>query len=178
MQQRDGGEDSCSFPLIHVWYPTSSKSGSWISTGDEASRFARYAFRRHFFQHLGFRLVRCSSTTPAAIANPAPVRLCKSEVFVLGAGVTGETSENDLSYHQASLRGILIPSFLVMAEISIHHVSHSTENPTVLDCVDPEKSYVDSANTQHGFESEQCLAQCLEEQFGNVRIGGTVYLHL
>ncbi|XP_048394661.1 uncharacterized protein LOC125456049 isoform X2 [Stegostoma tigrinum] len=32
--------------------------GSWISTGDEASRFARFAFRRHFFQHLGFRLVR------------------------------------------------------------------------------------------------------------------------
>ncbi|XP_067893606.1 uncharacterized protein [Heterodontus francisci] len=32
--------------------------GSWISTGDEASKFARFAFRRHFFQHLGFRLVR------------------------------------------------------------------------------------------------------------------------
>ncbi|KAJ8306303.1 hypothetical protein KUTeg_016848 [Tegillarca granosa] len=25
--------------------------GSWISTGDEASRFARFAFRRHFIQH-------------------------------------------------------------------------------------------------------------------------------
>lgn len=32
--------------------------GSWISTGDEASVYARYAFRRHFFQHLGFRIVK------------------------------------------------------------------------------------------------------------------------
>jgi len=32
--------------------------GSWISTGNEASIYARYWFRRHFFQHLGFRLVQ------------------------------------------------------------------------------------------------------------------------
>ncbi len=31
--------------------------GSWISTGNEATRHARYAFRRHFFQHAGFRYV-------------------------------------------------------------------------------------------------------------------------
>ncbi len=33
------------------------KGGSWISTGNEAIRHARYAFRRHFFQHAGFRYV-------------------------------------------------------------------------------------------------------------------------
>jgi 5-histidylcysteine sulfoxide synthase/putative 4-mercaptohistidine N1-methyltranferase len=33
------------------------KGGSWISTGNEATREARYAFRRHFFQHAGFRYV-------------------------------------------------------------------------------------------------------------------------
>ncbi len=33
------------------------KGGSWISTGNEATRHARYAFRRHFFQHAGFRTV-------------------------------------------------------------------------------------------------------------------------
>lgn len=32
--------------------------GSWISCGNEARRSARYAFRRHFFQHAGFRYVR------------------------------------------------------------------------------------------------------------------------
>lgn len=31
--------------------------GSWISTGNEATCHARYAFRRHFFQHAGFRYV-------------------------------------------------------------------------------------------------------------------------
>ncbi len=33
------------------------KGGSWISTGNEATRDARYAFRRHFFQNAGFRYV-------------------------------------------------------------------------------------------------------------------------
>lgn len=33
------------------------KGGSWISTGNELLRESRYAFRRHFFQHAGFRYV-------------------------------------------------------------------------------------------------------------------------
>ncbi|ART79109.1 5-histidylcysteine sulfoxide synthase [Oceanisphaera avium] len=37
------------------------KGGSWISTGNEATRFARYAFRRHFFQHAGFRYIESDS---------------------------------------------------------------------------------------------------------------------
>ncbi|NES76899.1 MULTISPECIES: 5-histidylcysteine sulfoxide synthase [unclassified Okeania] len=32
--------------------------GSFISTGDEATQWARFHFRCHFFQHAGFRLVR------------------------------------------------------------------------------------------------------------------------
>uniref|UniRef100_UPI00333F6FF6 5-histidylcysteine sulfoxide synthase n=1 Tax=Castellaniella defragrans TaxID=75697 RepID=UPI00333F6FF6 len=39
------------------------KGGSWISCGNEAVRASRYAFRRHFFQHAGFRYV--VSRTPA-----------------------------------------------------------------------------------------------------------------
>jgi 5-histidylcysteine sulfoxide synthase/putative 4-mercaptohistidine N1-methyltranferase len=34
------------------------KGGSWISTGNEATYHARYAFRRHFYQHAGFRIVQ------------------------------------------------------------------------------------------------------------------------
>jgi 5-histidylcysteine sulfoxide synthase/putative 4-mercaptohistidine N1-methyltranferase len=33
------------------------KGGSFISTGNEAIREARYAFRRHFYQHAGFRYI-------------------------------------------------------------------------------------------------------------------------
>jgi 5-histidylcysteine sulfoxide synthase/putative 4-mercaptohistidine N1-methyltranferase len=33
------------------------KGGSWISTGNEVLKESRYAFRRHFYQHAGFRYV-------------------------------------------------------------------------------------------------------------------------
>jgi 5-histidylcysteine sulfoxide synthase/putative 4-mercaptohistidine N1-methyltranferase len=37
------------------------KGGSWISTGNEAQKHSRYAFRRHFFQHAGFRYVQSNN---------------------------------------------------------------------------------------------------------------------
>ena len=58
------------------------QGGSWITTGDAMSPFTRSAFRRHFYQHTGFRLVRSSGETP--------VRLCKTEVFIQGVGVIGK----------------------------------------------------------------------------------------
>jgi 5-histidylcysteine sulfoxide synthase/putative 4-mercaptohistidine N1-methyltranferase len=45
------------------------KGGSWISTGNEALKSARYAFRRHFFQHAGFRYVVSSHEESMAL-NP------------------------------------------------------------------------------------------------------------
>lgn len=45
------------------------KGGSWISTGNEALKSARYAFRRHFFQHAGFRYV-VSSHQETTMLNP------------------------------------------------------------------------------------------------------------
>lgn len=54
--------------FTHPWYDDFSeptfdgkhnliKGGSWISTGNEMLRSSRYAFRRHFIQHAGFRYV-------------------------------------------------------------------------------------------------------------------------
>ncbi|MCA9516715.1 MAG: 5-histidylcysteine sulfoxide synthase [Myxococcales bacterium] len=40
--------------------------GSWIATGNEATRTARYAFRRHFYQHAGFRVI----VSPEAVEHP------------------------------------------------------------------------------------------------------------
>lgn len=65
-------EDSfCPLPgfQTHPFYPDFSTpcfdgahqmilGGSFISTGDEASYFARFHFRPHFFQHAGFRIVQ------------------------------------------------------------------------------------------------------------------------
>ncbi|HBT28607.1 5-histidylcysteine sulfoxide synthase [Erwinia persicina] len=45
------------------------KGGSWISTGNEALKSARYAFRRHFFQHAGFRYV-VSTHQESMVSNP------------------------------------------------------------------------------------------------------------
>ncbi|WP_186454389.1 5-histidylcysteine sulfoxide synthase [Candidatus Pantoea soli] len=45
------------------------KGGSWISTGNEALKSSRYAFRRHFFQHAGFRYVVSSHEENMAL-NP------------------------------------------------------------------------------------------------------------
>ncbi|MCB1929296.1 MAG: 5-histidylcysteine sulfoxide synthase [Rhodocyclaceae bacterium] len=39
------------------------KGGSWIATGNEARHVSRYAFRRHFFQHAGFRYVVTDAPT-------------------------------------------------------------------------------------------------------------------
>lgn len=42
--------------------------GSFVSTGDEASEYARFHFRPHFFQHAGLRLVRSDDGDPACDA--------------------------------------------------------------------------------------------------------------
>jgi hypothetical protein len=39
------------------------KGGSFISTGNEALYHSRYAFRRHFYQHAGFRYVISENET-------------------------------------------------------------------------------------------------------------------
>eukprot|EP01116_Phalansterium_solitarium_P011028 TRINITY_DN2663_c0_g1_i2.p1 TRINITY_DN2663_c0_g1~~TRINITY_DN2663_c0_g1_i2.p1 ORF type:complete len:756 (-),score=182.84 TRINITY_DN2663_c0_g1_i2:466-2733(-) len=45
--------------------------GSWVSTGDEATKFARFHFRRHFFQHAGFRVVQSNKAVHHEDANEA-----------------------------------------------------------------------------------------------------------
>jgi len=44
--------------------------GSFMSTGDEASVFARFHFRAHFLQHSGFRLVTSDDETPSTNLYP------------------------------------------------------------------------------------------------------------
>lgn len=43
------------------------KGGSWIATGNEIIRDSRYAFRRHFYQHAGFRYIE--SVAPVNIPD-------------------------------------------------------------------------------------------------------------
>lgn len=45
------------------------KGGSWASTGNETLRHSRYAFRRHFYQHAGFRCVEADALTDSMPEN-------------------------------------------------------------------------------------------------------------
>ncbi|MDD3528378.1 MAG: 5-histidylcysteine sulfoxide synthase [Gallionellaceae bacterium] len=51
------------------------KGGSWISCGNESLHAARYAFRRHFFQHAGFRYVVGAPAQAAPASNYESDRL-------------------------------------------------------------------------------------------------------
>ena len=64
--------DDFSSPCFDGWH-TAIMGGSWVSTGDLDSSFARYHFRRHFFQHLGFRYVRLSNGTVEPYPGAATV---------------------------------------------------------------------------------------------------------
>jgi len=58
------------------------KGGSWISTGNEATRDCRYAFRRHFFQHAGLRYVESDQPVSTRVdvyeTDPLVAQLCES----------------------------------------------------------------------------------------------------
>lgn len=58
---------------------------SWVSCGNEVQLASRYAFRRHFFQHAGFRYI--ASDTPVTIPSShyeTDVALCQLAEFHYG----------------------------------------------------------------------------------------------
>lgn len=92
----------------HPWYDDFStptfdtkhnliKGGSWISTGNEIAAASRYAFRRHFIQHAGFRYVVGENADhqrqASVITDSAVVELCRfhyeeaSALFQLAAEI-------------------------------------------------------------------------------------------
>ncbi len=80
------------------------KGGSWISTGNEALKSSRYAFRRHFFQHAGFRYVVSSHQESMAL-NPYETDSMVSQYldFQYGPGYYGVPN------YAAALVDIVLP---------------------------------------------------------------------
>ncbi len=75
------------------------KGGSWMSTGNEATRDSRYAFRRHFHQHAGFRYVS-SKHQEIPIT---PVKKCEMQTDISRLlhhhfGVNSDNAEHDLQH--------------------------------------------------------------------------------
>jgi len=92
------------------------KGGSWISTGNEALASARYAFRRHFFQHAGFRTVIEERGNEAVTAGS---RLYETDQLV--------TQYLEFHYHDAAAAGtpdpLGVPNFpKACVEATIRHV--------------------------------------------------------
>ena len=79
------------------------KGGSWISTGNEATRDSRYAFRRHFFQHAGFRYVESNKEDiPITEVNPYESQVDISRMLHHQYGVNSGNKGHDIQqvlYH-------------------------------------------------------------------------------
>ena len=73
------------------------KGGSWISTGNEATRDSRYAFRRHFFQHAGFRYVESNKEDiPITEVNPYESQVDISRMLHHQYGADSGNKEHDI----------------------------------------------------------------------------------
>ncbi|KAF8821250.1 hypothetical protein IE077_002260 [Cardiosporidium cionae] len=58
------------------------KGGCWISTGSEATRNSQIGFRRHFYQHSGFRYVESSNTFCTTVCPYESDPINCAELFV------------------------------------------------------------------------------------------------
>lgn len=75
--------------------------GSWISTGDEASVWSRFHFRRHFFQSAGFRLASPTSSN-ASVQTEGGATAGKAPGKTGGPGESGKDSRG-ISYEDKKL---------------------------------------------------------------------------
>lgn len=65
------------------------KGGSFMSLGNETHKEARYAFRRHFFQHAGFRYVASPNPLPDAPVYESDVAVSQYAEFHYGDSYWG-----------------------------------------------------------------------------------------
>jgi 5-histidylcysteine sulfoxide synthase/putative 4-mercaptohistidine N1-methyltranferase len=73
------------------------KGGSWMSTGNEATRDSRYAFRRHFHQHAGFRYVSSKhQEVPITEVTQCETQIDVSRILHHHFGASSSQTEHDL----------------------------------------------------------------------------------
>jgi 5-histidylcysteine sulfoxide synthase/putative 4-mercaptohistidine N1-methyltranferase len=73
------------------------KGGSWMSTGNEATRDSRYAFRRHFHQHAGFRYVSSKhQEVPITPVTKCEMQADISRTLHHHFGMSSNNAEHDL----------------------------------------------------------------------------------
>ena len=77
--------------------------GSFISTGDEASVFARFHFRPHFLQHSTIRLVHSKHETPSSHVSPDEVAKSAMATMTAPAPESSSTATQENVYESNTL---------------------------------------------------------------------------
>ena len=123
--------DDFSAPCFDGWH-TMIVGGSWASSGNLASSFARYHFRRHFFQHLGFRYVQIPNTAAAEVFPGAAtaVNLWEGDTLEsrdLAAGFTPASTRSTALARVLPLPTAALSYNLEMAAaVALGYVAHTT----------------------------------------------------
>jgi formylglycine-generating enzyme required for sulfatase activity/2-polyprenyl-3-methyl-5-hydroxy-6-metoxy-1,4-benzoquinol methylase len=108
--------DDFSAPCFDGWH-NAIMGGSWASTGDLSSAFARYHFRRHFFQHMGFRYVRL----PVGVSERYPGETTVSNLWESDAGVKRVSHAVTNGYIPPSERVPFPPKVLSIEQALVYH---------------------------------------------------------
>ncbi|WP_293749769.1 5-histidylcysteine sulfoxide synthase [uncultured Paraglaciecola sp.] len=91
------------------------KGGSWISTGNEATRDSRYAFRRHFYQHAGFRYVSSKvAEVPISAVTQCEMQTDISRLLHHHYGKASYQADHDLQQILGLLQPYLTPESKVL----------------------------------------------------------------
>ena len=105
--------------------------GSFISTGDEASTFARFHFRPHFYQHAGFRVARSEDGNSASDAKLLGAQAgaanyetqeMLNKYLLMHWGSDEEIWSNTLQFQHSRPDSVHLP--LRCAELVKHYASH------------------------------------------------------
>ena len=112
--------------------------GSWASLGEVASPFGRYMFRRHFFQHCGFRIARSLTTSDGSKADPQ-IRYVKDHIFTLDSKFESKYNSFFKQFNNYYLILVIL------------------ENLSDLDRQKYELHYYSTGNEQYKLDSDQYL---------------------
>ena len=114
--------DDFSAPCFDGWH-TSIMGSSWASTGDLSSSFARYHFRRHFFQHLGFRYVRLEQRAGGGAETAREAFPGEKTVANLWEGLSSVSADITDAFSPLGDRVSFVPELLALPNAAAYSVS-------------------------------------------------------
>ena len=121
--------------------------GSFVSTGDEASVWARFHFRPHFHQHAGFRLVRSAHALQKSCADAPPPHVGGKPCCTNLPAVASPYDTNELLFQYLTLH------FATAAETAPGPMIH----PDVVNFPRRTAEAISAAAARYGVETSRAL---------------------